>query len=374
MQGNNEVFVTQPTDLRQLKHNALQAKLDAVVQLGALGSVVDESAWRTVEDEAYSAIHEYADVYGVAVDEEGMAFRRDFATALNTRLRIGINPLKSQMIDDPATFTEHARRKGLLSDPANAIPDNVVVRFDRAVDGVDEVGLFGRRSATGAVDTGSGLFNAVGPLTGAEHSMQATHSQTIRQKLGTFVSNIWTERNVSSRQDKIKGYVVKGIAAVALAGVAVFGVAKCSDTVEMKSSEEGIATISTVPSTTEPDWQIDLPTTTTSILSEVIPNSPVSSSDIMTEGQIETLTPAPAEMIDSVSVMIIPEGSSVWRELKKSYSQPGICDEEMDMRILAALPSLRRDNTHISNLSEINIGQAITIGPEAMSILAGARA
>lgn len=93
----------------------LSDSLDNLIQLSRRADYVPQHM-AAAQEEAFIAVHDYAEALDIADDEEGMAFRLDLARALNEKIQNGINPLRSQIEFNPVDFVDKARRAGVLDE------------------------------------------------------------------------------------------------------------------------------------------------------------------------------------------------------------------------------------------------------------------
>lgn len=352
----HEIFGVNQPDVRRTVHDDLSNSLDMIISLGMSAPQKAEANWQLAEDCAFGAIHRYADLYNIGVDEDGMEQRRDFAKAINAKLRRGINPFTAQIIDDPVMFTEQSRNRGLLHEPGSEISADAEQRFDsKALPVTGEA--YASASMRGYEDLSEENFDDKAQLEPGLFGVKSMPMQS-------------DEVHPEPRESKLRRKVTKAVAAVALAGIAIFGISRCST-----SDEKGVALEKPVATTQSIDTtQYSFPTTTTSQPESIVtapvttlPNLGVDVGGLSSPG-VMILPPAEAS---SAMAVVVPEGSSVWRELREGIVSQAISRQEADKRILDALPYLRKDNPNISNLSEINAGQVIEVGPDTMSVLYG---
>lgn len=355
----HEVFGVEPQNRYQVAHDGLAASLDRILEFATESLPADGERWKKAEDIAFESIHQFSDVYGIGTDEDGMQQRLDFTRALNTKLRRGINPLKAQIINDPIAFTQRARETGMLYEPGNEISADIVERFESAAFRAQHAAasLQGYESLADMSDEDNtpptqGLFDASPEISEPMPPQNLSRWQKIRQAIAD-------RREHSSRGRFRRGAVVLGVTATALAGIA-WGASGLDTDSENRLLKDDAGLVDTASGSSS------LATTTTQLSEPEYPDVGVSSE----------LTPEPVEQIPTLDVgpmqsVAVPADSSVWRTLREVYGTPNVARQELDNRILEAIPHLIADNPEIEDLNEVNAGQAVVVGPQAFDILNG---
>ncbi len=330
-------------------HDYLRSSLDEIIRLRFSQPGHRDSDWSLAQYNAFDAIHQYADAYGIGTDEEGLKQRRDFAAALNVDVYEGLNPLeerwspqsKDRFIGNPIGFTA---KNGVTS--KEHMTSEVLKKFDSFIANRNN------NTVGGNADPSQSVLKASRVM--PPNDMPKSAESTAERK---------------SRPGRLKRFAVKALAVVALTGTVIFGASRCAD----NDKGETIPVNDDLPAATFNTTTTSTVITSTTLAPNIDLSTPQSSSsDTSNEGSsIVDQKMAMEGSISTSRVVFIEKGSNVWESIRNSTDSTNISRAELDSRIAKAMQFIIADNPDISDIDRVYEGNAINIGPEAVAILEG---